>query len=143
LGRTIAVETATLVVDCGASVDREDDESLDKDSCDPADEVRPNKEISSTRGSSSGAGAAAAGALGSQDEDALATLRAEAGIDDKASKNCFDCFTTFTKESSLSECLLTPEFPFNATALSTAATAIGGTIIFFIATFAYLPASLS
>jgi hypothetical protein len=98
-------------------VDCEDDESLEEDSCDPADEVRPNMEINSTRGSSSGAGAAAAAALGSRDEDTLATLRAKAGKDDEAN-DYFDCFTTFAKASSLSEGLLTPEFPFNATAFN-------------------------
>jgi hypothetical protein len=91
-------------------------------------------------------------ALGSQEEDAPVVLGAEAGIDGEASENFFDCFTAFTKASSLSKGLLTPDFPFNAALtpdfpfntaafsgrgvpFGIAATAYGGTVLFFTATF--------
>jgi hypothetical protein len=39
-------------------------------------------------------------------------------LEEDEANDYFDCFTTFAKASSLSEGLLTPEFPFNATAFN-------------------------
>jgi hypothetical protein len=132
----MAEEMAGLAVECGALSDREGRESLDEDSCDPENETSPNMEISSTRGSAPGAVGVAAGALGLGMMTPLQHPGTEVGTVDEAGENHFDFFTAFAKASSISECLLTLDFPFGAVAFD-------GRNFSLAATFARLLAGLS